>query len=304
MNAQAPPWERLTDEAYKEWLLRAMTVDEYNGASVRDRRGLLSDFEREAEQRQRQHVNVAEGVFVLYRGDDNAAEPIGTAFAISPSLLLTACHNVVVKSKDGTADSTVLDLKVAPTLIRSPDGVIATEAKGRRVAVHKYNIEVDWAALVLDEDVDSFPLTSTIPLATHVSDIPSPGTSEKLYVYHCPLQLFLDDPEFERCHVMQKEASVGIIGVKTLTFQNGAFPGSCGGPYMFRNKAVALHTESTSTTKTAQNIKAEDSASGRKRKLQPDEINRMMVDSCVSSHTSLGSGIMLHVRSGIMALLK
>ena len=93
-------------------------------------------------------------------------------------------------------------------------------------------------------------------------------------------------------------------GVKTLTFQNGAFPGSCGGPYIFRNKAVALHTESTSTTKTAEDIKAEASASGRKRKLQPAEITRMMVDSCVSSHTSLGCGIMLHVRSGIMGLLQ
>ena len=49
------PWDRLDDEAYKKWLLRAMTVDEYNGASVRDRRGLSSDFEREAEQRQQQH---------------------------------------------------------------------------------------------------------------------------------------------------------------------------------------------------------------------------------------------------------
>ena len=101
---------------------------------------------------------------------------------------------------------------------------------------------------------------------------------------------------------MQKEASVGVIGVKTLTFENGAFPGSCGGPYIFRNKAVALHTESASTTKTAEDIKGE--ASGRKRKLQPAEITRMMVDSCVSSHTSLGSGIMLHVRSGIMGLLE
>ena len=100
------------------------------------------------------------------------------------------------------------------------------------------------------------------------SDIPTAATLEKLHVYHCcPVQLFLDDPDLDRCHVMQKEASVGLIGVKSLTFQNGAFPVSCGGPYIFRNNAVALYTEFTRTTKTAEDIKAEASASGRKRKL-------------------------------------
>ena len=75
------------------------------------------------------------------------------------------------------------------------------------------------------------------------SDIPTAATLEKLHVYHCcPVQLFLDDPDLDRCHVMQKEASVGLIGVKSLTFQNGAFPVSCGGPYIFRNKTVALYS--------------------------------------------------------------
>lgn len=143
---------------------------------------------------------------------------------------------------------------------------------------------------MLEEDSPS--LSCAIPLATQDSDIPAAGTSEKLHVYHCPVQLFLDDPDMERCHVMRKEAPVEVIGGKSLTFQNGAFPGSCGGPYIFRNKAVALYTEFTSST--------EASASGRKRKLQETEIIRMMVDSCVSNHASLGRGIVLHVRSEIM----
>ena len=62
---QPTPWERITDETYKQWLLEAITVDEYNRTSALDRRLLLSHFEQEAEQ----HVNVAEGVFVLYRGE-------------------------------------------------------------------------------------------------------------------------------------------------------------------------------------------------------------------------------------------
>lgn len=38
------PWERITDEAYKVWLLEAMTTEEYNDSSARDRRLLLTDF--------------------------------------------------------------------------------------------------------------------------------------------------------------------------------------------------------------------------------------------------------------------
>ena len=251
---------------------------------------------------EQQHRNIAEGVFILYRGDDNDAEPIGTAFAISGKLLLTACHNVVVKSKDGKSDSMVLDLKIATAIKKTEDGKISPESPSRPVSVHTYNIAVDWASLKLQDEALVLPFV--IPIATADSDMPPRATLEKIHIYHCPVQLFLDDPELETCHVMQKEASVGVIMSKTLTYQNGGFPGSCGGPYMFRNKAVALHTESVSTTKTAEAIKVEASAAGRKRKLRDAEVTRMMVDSCVSNHTSLGSGILLHVRSGIMKLLE
>ena len=76
------------------------------------------------------------------------------------------------------------------------------------------------------------------------------------------------------------------------------FPVHVAGHKFFGTKQVALHTEAASTTKNTKDIKTETSASGRKRKLQPAEITRMMVDNCISSHTSLGGGIMLHVRSG------
>ena len=106
---------------------------------------------------------------------------------------------------------------------------------------------------------------------------------------------------------MVKEASVGLLGKKTINFQSGGFPGSCGGPYVFRNKAVALHVDSVCSTKTADDLKNEritSAPSGRKRKLTEAEITRMVADSCTSSHTSLGTGIILNVRSGIMELLQ
>lgn len=244
---------------------------------------------------------MASGVFVLYRGDDRDAEPIGTAFAISPSLMLTACHNVVVND-----NMLVTELKVTPAIIKQ-DGKFATKDSqlGRPVDVHKYNVGVDWACLKLGDNAPPFPFV--IPVATSNSDFPEFATTEKLFIYHCPVQLFTDDDDIEVCHVMVKEASVGLISGKHLNFQNGAFPGSCGGPYIFRNKAVALHADSVSTAKTAEGLQNEtkiDAQSGKKRKLNEEEITRMVADSCASSHASLGSGIILHVRSEIMKLVE
>ena len=81
-------------------------------------------------------------------------------------------------------------------------------------------------------------------------------------------------------------------------------------PFRARDKAVALHVDSVSTTKTADDLRNEASTvlapSGRKRKLTEAEIACMVADSCASSHAlpGSGSGITLHVRSGIMTLLQ
>jgi len=170
-------------------------------------------------------------------------------------------------------------------------------------------MEVDWACLKLSGD-KAAPFPVVVPVATKDSEMPEPTSTEKLFICHCPVQLFLDDADIEVCHVMVKEASVGLVGPKTISFQNGAFPGSCGGPYVFCNKAVVLHVDSVSATKTANDLRNKATTvltpSGRKRKLTEAEITCMVADSCASSHARLGSGsgMTLHVRSGIMMLLQ
>ena len=194
---------------------------------------------------EQQHENIAHGIFVLFRGKDEDAEAIGTAFAITPALLLTACHNVVVPATEEGDESVVTELKVTSKLIKSRGKVTTvknadgTHNKGTPVSVYRYNSQVDWACLKRDDEDNAFPFIN--PVGTQASDVPQPRTREKLFIYHFAVQLFLDYDEIDACHVMVKEASVGIVGQKTLNYQNGAFPGSCGGPYIFRNKAVALH---------------------------------------------------------------
>ena len=65
-----------------------------------------------------------------------------TAFAISNSLLLTACHNVVTKSADGESENVTESLKVSPGLTRDNTNTIVSEERGRRVQVYKHNIAV------------------------------------------------------------------------------------------------------------------------------------------------------------------
>ena len=40
----ATPWDRIIDDSYRQWLEKAMTPEEYNNSSIRERRGLLTDF--------------------------------------------------------------------------------------------------------------------------------------------------------------------------------------------------------------------------------------------------------------------
>lgn len=49
------PWELIKDESYKQWLLDTpMTSEEYNGATLPDRRTLRSEFIKEQQQQQQQ----------------------------------------------------------------------------------------------------------------------------------------------------------------------------------------------------------------------------------------------------------
>ena len=50
----ATPWDRITDDSYRQWLEKAMTPEEYNRSSIRERLGLLTDFETDFVQKQQQ----------------------------------------------------------------------------------------------------------------------------------------------------------------------------------------------------------------------------------------------------------
>ena len=134
------------------------------------------------------------------------------------------------------------------------------------------------------------------------ADLPKRGTLEKMYIYHCPVSIFREERSETSVHAIPKEVNVGTVAEKFLSFQNGGFRGSCGGPYVFHNKVVALHVELLNDAVDFEMLEEQEITTlrGRKRKLTMAEKTKEVAESCVSSHTSLGTGILLTKRSGLM----
>ena len=256
--------------------------------------------------RQQQVKNYSDSVFVLC-GDANGISPVGTAFTISDTMLLTAAHNVVQKTE--SEERVLTGLKVARSLVKGKNGKVKSEGAAIPVTIEGYHYGHDWACLKR-QDGESF--STHIPVAMTEGELPKDATLEKLYIYHCPVELFLADDVTVRLHPMVKEAGVGIVNPLSICFQNGGFPGSCGGPYIFRNKAIAMHVASINTGLTAEMLEQLDGEEGaatpakKKRKTASVLASEAMkvAESSVSSDSSLGSGIILQKRSGIMRFVK
>jgi len=267
------------------------------------------------------HINRSDSVFVLYENTDKGPDPIATAFAVSDSLLMTAAHTVVERQgvdddvdvekvddaqeqKERKADLVVKDLMVALVLDKEFDGTI-TAQNGRAVTLEKYHFHHDWAFLKLKPEAGR--LEYFIPLATSPNELPQRGTLEKMYTYHCPVRIFLNARKAASVHALVKEVNVATIdsNKKFLSFQNGGFSGSSGGPYIFRNKAVALHSNSANDAVAFEMLQEELIQDGdKKRKLTFIEKTKEVAESSASSYACLGTGLILQARSGLMKVYK
>ena len=262
------------------------------------------------------HINVSSSVFVLYEMTEKGPDPIATAFAISSTIVMTAAHNVVTRELEDESkneqmsdkqemeargqDFCTNNLMIAHLLHKDTKGVVTVEGDAISVTLARYHYFHDWAFLKVSDGVE---LTSFIPVGTAPEDLPQRGTLDKIYIYHCPVKIFRESRKQTSVHAMPKEASVGIISEKSLSFQNGGFSGSCGGPYVFRNKVVAFHTASENDVVDFEMLDEHKEVGGRKRKKTILDKTKEVAESCTSSHTCLGTGTILQARSGIMKIL-
>ena len=245
-----------------------------------------------------------DSIYILYsKPHEHEIVVIATAFAVTKTAVLTAGH--VISSKDETSGEIQLidePLFLTTVLVRN-NGVISPE-QGKveiPVTVKKFHLENDWAVLKRS-DGGVFP--QTIPVSTSVADIPRDGASEPMTLYHVPVAVFWDDTDYtDRLHAIPKQGSVGLVKKNYIDFQNGGFDGSCGGPYVYRGKAIAIHTDSVNSALTAESLRIHqmqqrDRAESNKRMKVADEVT--LADSCAESHTCVGSGMLICKRRGLV----
>ena len=238
--------------------------------------------------------------------------PIATAFAASPLLAITAAHNLISTESWTNVEATDT-FYLSPKLIKEKDGTFAyaDESKQIGVKVRKMNKFRDWAVL---QRTDQLSFERYIPLASREDELPSAATDLKMTIYQCPVGLFLNDDEVHVVHVMSKACGVGLIGTDSISFQNGGFSGSCGGPYVFLGKCVAMHVGSFSESLSAQaimkhNEKAqaeqenvcEDELPKKRKSMTEQEALLESTESLSSTHTSMGDGIILMKRKSLMS---
>ena len=229
---------------------------------------------------------------------------IATAFAVTNTLACTAGRTISEMNSE-SKQALVIDapLFLTSVLVRNNGGTIAPE-EGREeipVSVYKFHYENDWAVL-RRTDRRIFP--QSIPIAKSAEEIPNYGAKNELTFYHCPVALFNDDVEFtDRLHVTPKSGSVGLIKKNSIDFQNGGFDGSCGGPYVYMGKAIAIHTLSQNSALTSETLRLHQI--GQDKRLESNKRMKVadvaiVADSVAASHTSVGSGILIHKRTGLL----
>ena len=248
-----------------------------------------------------------DSIYILYSNThENGIVVIATAFAVTNKLALTAGHTISGKNERGQEQLIDEPLFLTTVLVRTGGAISPEEGKVViPVKVQKFHYENDWAVLQRT-DAGIFP--QSIPIATSVREVPKDGAKNELTFYHCPVALFQDDEEYtDRLHVTPKIGSVGLIKKNSIDFQNGGFDGSCGGPYVYMGKAIAIHTLSQNSALTSEALRIHQVQQGER-----SETNKRMkiadvvtvADSIAASHVSVGTGILIYKRSGLVQCIQ
>lgn len=178
-------------------------------------------------------------------------KPLGSAFALSPNYLFTACHNI---------DTTLPFEKYV--LIREFDNNSVCEDALIPVEIENYSVLEDWCIFRLPSGADLF--TEYIEICPE-DQLPEKGV--KIGIVDFPIGLknasthVEVDIHYGQLH--QYESKETIINnsdelavvprskkvkldVDIVSVKGARVLGSCGGPYMFSNdKAIAFHFETT-----------------------------------------------------------
>lgn len=180
--------------------------------------------------------NISSCVYVLC--NSTLTEALGTAFVVSATKILTACHNL--KLGKGGYDTKAVLVKS----LEKEGKVLIPDSTFIPVGKHMWSTKNDWAVLKRT-DGQHFPDTEILPICdeSDINDIITTGGLRKILVSHCPVSLF-NSGNISGVSALDSEKDFGYFTNHKILIQNGLFGGSSGGVYTWKGKALAIHVES------------------------------------------------------------
>jgi len=170
--------------------------------------------------------------------------PVGTVFAIAPTLLLSANHNRLDVDSGLPFDVSITKL------LHKRDGVISPPNDKVDLKVLAYNTEEDW---VVFQRTDS-EVFQTVAVLCEEQDLPDENSEhneivtvryynaglfqKKLKQLHRKAQILM----YQECEDVDLTQSAEDEA--EIVVSDGAVRGVCGAPYYFDGKVVAFHVES------------------------------------------------------------
>jgi hypothetical protein len=170
--------------------------------------------------------------------------PVGTVFAIAPSLLLTANHNRL-----NPVTQLPLEMSFAKFL-RKKDGVITPPKDKVNLKVLAFHAREDW---VIFERADSEEFLHTATLCEE-QDLPDENSEHNVSVTVRFYNIGLFEKKLKQLHhnaeLQYYQECKDVLAIDDdeveaeIIVERGAVRGVCGAPYYFNDKVVAFHVES------------------------------------------------------------
>lgn len=214
--------------------------------------------------------------------------PIGTAFIVSPTRVLTAFHNV------GSLTSNQLytePLVLVRGLERRIGGEVVVVDEGPiPVKVSRYSWISDWALLSRADDLE-FVREQIVEICP-ADDIPKDEDEAKIKIYHCPVILFVQEGT-ALLKPMSLESKFGSSSKHSFLCQVGLFAGSSGALVVLSNGlAIGMHLEAVNSAMSLTDLLVQRQTAGESAGSFEEQMEDVS-DSCVQSVGALSKAIIL-----------
>lgn len=225
-------------------------------------------------------------VFVLCSTD---MQPVGTAFVVSPTLVLSAYHCIADKPHAPT-NKHGKNWLLAQRVERMPSGDIhAVDCSVIPVKAAKFSVGPDFAFLERSDNLQ-FDDDLVLDICPKES-LPDWRDDIALTVYHCLIELFNSNKGLSAVHPVTLSTMRTIVTGHRCWTHDGLYGGSSGAPYIISNPGptfgmvYGMHTQSMNTARRLADLS--------RAERDNDELVDELSDSHAESYGLFGEGIIL-----------